>query len=206
MLPTTSQSTPSIPSGVSATTALMGALLDGDVGPGSLSESPLGVPTSPAAHRSQLWQRAADEPYGMPRRFGLGTIMLLTTLFGILLTALIENGVPRLGVAVVVTFVFLIGAAQVILFGGKHPRKASIVAGAILVALIAVSVGLVERNFRGQVDRNFLGTALFGLPLWASLGGLFGYASGGIVAGIFLIMDHAEQAQDWIKRYARHEA
>lgn len=132
---------------------------------------------------------AGDEPFGVPRRFGIGTILVVTTAFGLLLSLLQALGAPPGVVWFVIVFVSLVGLGQMLLFGAKQPRKASIFVGMIGLPLMT-AVTLVFFSPRGiHVDEEFCMTfaaAIFGAG--------FGYLAGGVVAGVFLIMDGVEQA------------
>ena len=132
---------------------------------------------------------AGDEPFGVPRRFGIGTILVITTAFGLLLSLLQNAGAPPGVVWFVIVFVSLIGLGQMLLFGGSHPRKASIVTGEICFPLmIAAAVALFKpsRTLPGEMAWVVFTSLVFG--------GGFGYLAGGVVAGVFLIMDGVEQA------------
>ncbi len=127
---------------------------------------------------------------GVPRRFSLGRLMLITAFFAVLFGLLSWlDAHPILFVAVGV-FVVLVGLAQVFLFSGKKPRKASVVAGSAVGALIVV-VGFLVDLFTGGVP---FGDILFGmffaLPVMtgisALLGGVLGYMAGCLIAGVFL--------------------
>ena len=128
-----------------------------------------------------------DEPFGVPRRFGIGTIMIITAAFGVLLSLLQALGAPPWVVWFVVIFVSLIGVGQMLLFGARRPRRASIITGAVCLPLMTLAT-LSLAGPRG-LDRE-APCACFAAVLF---GGGFGYLAGGVVAGVFLIMDAIEQ-------------
>lgn len=75
---------------------------------------------------------------GVPRRFGLGKLMLITAFFAVLFAVLsCLNAHPLVFVAVA-GFVTLVGLSQAILFSGKMPRQASVVTGSVVCALMPV--------------------------------------------------------------------
>lgn len=128
------------------------------------------------------------KPFGVPRRFGIGTILVVTTAFGLLLAALRALGAHPGVVAFVVAFISLVGAGQMLLFRGVQPRKASIVAGTFSLPLLTI-VAWVLRNPRPP---GFGGFPCFVVTA-ALLGGACGYLAGGVAAGVFLIMDAVER-------------
>jgi hypothetical protein len=88
-------------------------------------------------------------------------------------------------------FFALVTIGQAVLFGGKKPRQASIVVGTAL-AFLAALIG-IHRN------------ASTGYPLWylcamvlisLIFGAIAGYLAGGLIAGIFLVLDRVERRRD----------
>lgn len=130
-----------------------------------------------------------NEPFGVPRRFGIGTILVVTTAFGLLLSLLQALGAPPGVVWFVIAFVSLVGLGQMLLFGAKQPRMASIVVGAICLPLMTFAT-FVFASPRGA-DSEEAVCVTFAAAIF---GGGFGYLAGGVVAGVFLVMDGVEQA------------
>jgi hypothetical protein len=124
--------------------------------------------------------------------------MLLMTLYSVLF-ALLGMGNAPAGVFLVLT-VFLtgIGAAQSLLYGGRSPRAASVVAGMVLCPLITLGVfvymSVVRRfkistgEFEEIVGGLFCATFFYG-PILGYLGGIF-------VASIFLFRTSDRSAMD----------
>jgi hypothetical protein len=137
---------------------------------------------------------AGAEPFGVPRRFGIGTILVVTTAFGLLLSLLQVLGAPPGVVWFVIVFISLVGLGQMLLFGAKQPRMASIVVGAICLPLMTFAT-LVFVSPRGVDGEEAACTTMAA----AIFGGGFGYLAGGVVAGVFLIMDGVEQALAGLK-------
>ena len=139
-----------------------------------------------------LWQKV----YCVPRRFGLGTIFVVMTLFALLFSAMTSWGLPGESILILAGFLVCVGVAQMLLFGGKRPRAASMAAGAVFpFALIVVfvlfdvfyfGVGFNTLEIRSQINELFD-------PGYAILGAVTGYAGGGVVAAVFLIMDFVER-------------
>jgi hypothetical protein len=114
--------------------------------------------------------------FSVPRRYDLATLMAVMMAYACLFGALRACGAHPAFVLWVAGFLTTIGAAQAILFGGKSPRAASVLAGmAYTVATFAVLMvieGLIEICF-------LLAGVLHGAML--------GYVGGVIVAGVFLV-------------------
>ena len=82
-------------------------------------------------------QSAGDDlPHeaGFPRRFGIGTLLVVTTMFGVLFAGLQALGCPPIVFFLALLFFTAVGLGQAFLFGGKHPRRASVIVGAVFVA------------------------------------------------------------------------
>jgi hypothetical protein len=134
-------------------------------------------------------EHQAEEVFGVPRRFGVGTILVITTAFGLLLSLLQALGAPVGVVVFVVAFVSLIGVGQMLLFDGTQPRRASLLAGLIgLPLLLGLTIGFFvpHRGRNNEIVCPICAAIIFGPPS--------GYLAGGIVAGVFLIMDAIEKS------------
>jgi uncharacterized protein YhhL (DUF1145 family) len=127
---------------------------------------------------------------GMPRQFSIGTAMILTALFALLLGLLRTIGATPFMFAVASVFVVAIAACQAVLFGGRNPRKASVLAGAamglLLFARFAVLLLWREQGYR-YFDPN--GYAILGFMgvMSTLVGTLFGYVAGWFIAAVFLV-------------------
>ena len=125
-------------------------------------------------------RRQPAEPARVPRRFGMGTLLLAVTLYGLLFSLLQATGASW-GVYLVVSgYLALIALAQMLLFGGKKPRLASFVAGGACGSVLGVCGAVVDHANPAQ------------WPAYAFqgffLGGLLGYAAGCLLAGVFLLL------------------
>ena len=114
---------------------------------------------------------------GVPRRFGVAVMLVVTTMYAVLFAAIrtwvvvATLGPPAPAIiaalfVVIVGFFTIVGLSQAILFKGRNPRWASIVTGTILgppaamgVMLLASAPGL------NSVDKLLAGL-ICGLPLW----------------------------------------
>lgn len=130
-----------------------------------LQSHPLAAPTEEAAR--------------VPRRFGVGVLMILVTVFAVLFAVLnMLDADPRVFSIVGVLFLG-VTAAQVLLFGGERPRQASIVAGAVLLPLAIFVVVMADALRRGANVGSAIGGALAGGLLCAlPSGAICGYLAG----------------------------
>ncbi len=132
--------------------------------------------------------RRAGEAYGVPRRFGIGTILVITTAVGLLLTVLQGVLLHPPAVADVVAFLCMIGVGQVLLFKGQQPRKASIIVGTFGVLLLTFVQPFVSGS-----QRVWFGFDPVQWAIGAFFGAFFGYVAGYAVAGVFLFADAIER-------------
>ncbi len=125
---------------------------------------------------------------GVPRRFGLDKLMIITAFYAVLFGLLSWLGAPPILFVAVAVFFTVVGLAQVFLYSGKKPRKASIVAGSVLCASIPV-VTMVAGLWLGRGNFNVVmfitRFAVFAAVL-ALVGGLLGYVTGCLIASVFL--------------------
>jgi uncharacterized protein YhhL (DUF1145 family) len=124
---------------------------------------------------------------GVPRQFGVGTALLMMTMFAVLFSVLRSLHVPAKEFAFIALFFFGVGAGQALLFHGQQPRRASIVMGIVMIYILGVfELMLVER--RSPV-------ALLELIGPAFCGGImYGYLAGRLIAGVFLVRDKLTSA------------
>ena len=137
------------------------------------------------------WLNWMPKATGVPRRFSLGRLMLITAFYAVLFSLLSCLDAHPIVFAMVAVFFTGIGLGQVFLFKGKRPRKASIVAGSILSALMWSGMFVVATwgelaNF-GPFDILLWLLVIAIITIFAApVGGFFGYAAGCLIAGIFL--------------------
>lgn len=126
---------------------------------------------------------------GVPRRFGVGVLLILVTFFAVLFAFLssFDYG-PKVFAVVGVLFVG-VAAGQSLLFGGEKPREASIVVGIILFPLELLGLAVYEQ-MTGQFGRgSIVENVVPGLLCSVVPGALFGYLAGCLTAGVFFVMD-----------------
>lgn len=151
-------------------------------------------PTNPEIVIAELAEstvrRPASKPYGVPRRFGVGTILIVTAAYGVLLAILRLAGWPPGYILWALAFISVVGLGQMFWFGSKRPREASIVTGAVVLPVFLLVWSAGVNHYEP------LASICCGLVCSVPFGGTAGYLAGGVVAGVFLIMDAVEQALD----------
>ena len=138
--------------------------------------------------------RPANQPFGVPTRFGIGTLLVVTAAYGALLALLRALDWDPRAIVWMVVFVSLVGLGQMLLFGSRRPREASLLAGAVCLPAITIFTLIVHR-VEGQAPQEsgcvLISALFFGAPA--------GYLAGGVVAGVFLMMD---AVQRWLGRFS----
>lgn len=119
--------------------------------------------------------------YLVPQRFGVGTIMLGTALFGLLFAVMKWLDAPVPLIVAVASFLSCVALGQVIF--QRAPRLASAVIGAIFHPALAVAYIATDP----VVDPSGVVAAVVG---YAIFGALVGYITGGLIAGVFLVSDY----------------
>ena len=121
---------------------------------------------------------------GVPRRFGIGTMILLTVVFALLFGVLNRHDVLPAPFAYILILVAEVAACQVLLFKGNDPRAASIVGGSVITYLMSVVVCLTTdfgpRDFTREMTFSFLGISLL-----LFIGAFLGYLVGSLITAIF---------------------
>lgn len=136
-------------------------------------------------------EKLGAESYGAPRVFDIFTIFAVTLAFALLFTCL-KFLQPALGMELAPTvvsfsvFVTLVGVAQMLLWHGKKPRPASLVAGPIIWFVIGTANVLIYSGVRGL-------PMAFGIVCSMPVGVFAGYLAGALVAGVFLLADRFRQ-------------
>lgn len=123
---------------------------------------------------------------GVPRRFGMGTLLLITAMYAVLFAVLRALGLPPSAFLFVALFFTAVGLGQMLLFKGEHPRRASIVVG--------MAFHLANGLLRFGYEAVRFGTHALPDPCSAFVtvivgGGIAGYLCGLLIAAIFLLID-----------------
>jgi len=160
-------------------------------------ESAGGTPGLPG--KAKVWGapfglKPSQPAVSVPRRFSVGTMMILVTAFAMLLGILKTVGVPPLEFAAISLFIAGVGVCQVLLFKGMDPRKASFFGGMISFAVVAVLVALVA-VFQAPSVEIAIEVVFYGCLFAPIFGGPLGYAAGCLVAAIFLVRKEPDDAE-----------
>lgn len=157
-----------------------------------MPEFPENPPPLPRFKPPELPQPVKTRVYGVPRRYGLDTILVVVTLFAVLFGLLTWTGLHPVLIGLFVLFIAGVGVSQAVFFGGKNPRLASVLGGLamwILIGIGAVAVASYRSGDRWPRPEDFF-CLLFG-GVWFSP--LLGYVAGTFVAGVFMILEWVEQ-------------
>jgi hypothetical protein len=138
---------------------------------------------APVATERRLGPDWDTPAVGVPRRFGLGILFMMTTMYALLFAVLQLLGAPVEVFLVIVVFFTGVGFGQTILYGGQYPRAASIWTGAVLLPLEILALMLVPGARKGSLEE--MVSLLVISPL---LGAGLGYLAGGLAAGAFVLL------------------
>jgi hypothetical protein len=138
-------------------------------------------PTSPFA-----FENPAPAQYVVPRRFGMAAILGIITALAVLFGGFhVYDAHPVLYLFFGVQSI-VICLAQ--MFYGKTPRAASAITGGILMPVFLILTAAVLSPRR--IDEAELFCTVIGC---VPVGAFFGYLTGTMAAGVFLLMDTAER-------------
>jgi hypothetical protein len=138
------------------------------------------------------WGAAWDKKpaVGMPRKFSMAVMMMMVTLFAIMFSILRWFDALPVYYGVFGVLVFGVTMGQMVLFGGKYPRAASIWSGAVLLPVEIGAINLFSDFIR--VYYNIFAritTTIFYMIFTVPVGALFGYLAGGLTAGVVLLLE-----------------
>lgn len=140
--------------------------------------------SAPAAGSLFSFESPGPAQFVVPRTFGMSAILGIMTALAVLFGGFrIYNAHPVLYLFFGMQVLFICVAQM---FHGKTPRFASVVAGGVLLPLFML-------GWIGLWDRRAANGALCLLVLSVPIGGFFGYLTGTMAAGVFLVMDAAEK-------------
>ena len=133
---------------------------------------------------SALETSAIAREAGVPRRFGVGTLLVITTMYAMLFAILRACGASPLVFVVLALLFTAVGLGQIFLFKGQRPQRASMIAGACFF----VGLYVVYRVVIGD-EYFYLPFAPFDPVEGAFFGAIYGYFAGLLTAGTFLVID-----------------
>jgi hypothetical protein len=142
------------------------------------------------AHRINCVPPTKPSPkiYSAPRHFDLATIFAVTSAYSLLFGAMSGLRFPPIACVTVAGFISLVGVGQAMLYGGKQPRKASALAGAIIYAVVQSVMIYASSIPQSAPSTSILMLLVFAQGLIA--GAICGYIAGVMVGGIFLVADN----------------
>ena len=134
------------------------------------------------------WRK--EREVGVPRRFAISMLIVLTTIYGLLFRALTALQLPISVISILALFFTGVILSQAILFHGTRPRDASVYSGAILAPLLVVlaaldSVTLGWTGWRPFAEGIGLPAAGAMMAWVVVIGGSFGYLLGALTASVF---------------------
>jgi MFS family permease len=139
--------------------------------------------------KGQPNSRLADlrrKTYRVPRRYGIGTVLIVIAAFSVMLGVLRLLGAHPILCCIIIGLFVVVAIAQLI--GPESPRKASMIGGALYVLVVGIVLSVMSPG--GGV------VVLLALIIATPLGALLGYVAGGLFASIFLCIDAANQLRD----------
>ncbi len=136
----------------------------------------------------------SETEVGVPRRFSIGTLFVLLTLYGVLFRLLVLLGTDAKWTGVTCLLFATVTVGQMLLFRGVKPRAASIVTGAIACPAMLVGVAIDEmltqwigwEPLNGGLNRP--GAFFAAMLLLAMIGSALGYLVGGTMASVFYVI------------------
>ena len=129
------------------------------------------------------WRDRGVTTYSFPRRFGLGTLLIVTLAFGILTALCRWFEWPAWLVLGILLFFGLVSAAQFAL--DRAPREASVLTGSVVLA--GCFFALRAANDQRMAWFTSLDVVFF-VATCAFFGGLVGYCTGTLVGSVFMFM------------------
>ena len=124
-----------------------------------------------------------EDLYCVPRRYDLSSMFAISVAYALLFSILRGLSVPPTGIFLTGIFFAVVGAAQAILFEGKKPREASIIAGGVAGFIGVIVYAVVEV---GMSPSTIISASMCSL-VWCPLAGYF---AGTSIGGIWLTADY----------------
>jgi hypothetical protein len=129
---------------------------------------------------------APARTYQVPRRFGLGSVLVVTAFFCVLFGAM-RYWIPPLAMAYIGLQILAAGVMQMVM--RDQPRGGSALAGAILLPTFVISsMVYVGRGYPQEPAE-----LVMSIVCSAVGGGLLGYTAGVLIAAVFMLMQMADE-------------
>jgi hypothetical protein len=127
---------------------------------------------------------APARTYQVPHRFGIGSVLVVTAFFCLLLGAM-RYWVPPLAIAYIGLQILAAAVMQVVM--RSQPRGGSALAGAVLLPAFLIGVAIYQGDAYIPPSEEFVRS------LFCSVigGGLVGYSAGVLIAAVFMFMHMA---------------
>ncbi len=138
------------------------------------STEPENLDSAPGHHRQAV---------GMPRQYGLRTMLVITVIYAVLFAFLASLDAPPAAFIVPAVFLAGVGLAQMFLFRGRRPREASLLGGSCL-CMAGAATGVVMMHVAGERGD---GVLLWIVVLTPALGAVCGYLVGAMIGAPFLV-------------------
>jgi hypothetical protein len=135
-------------------------------------------------------QPARQEIACVPRRFGVGTLLVVTGAYAALITALKALDAPTEVIVWTCLYLTGIGVAQMV-SGPRKARIASIIVGSALLLTTFLALELYYHRYHGWPPLS-APDVCFGLACVVISAPLLGAMGGVLVAGVFLLMRYAD--------------
>ena len=131
---------------------------------------------------------AVEDTYTVPKRFGMKTMLLVTTVFGILLATAEWTMIPTFVLVFYACFLLSVCVSQ--MFFQAMPRAISILVGACFMPSVVYASLFFDIDPASIVAQILPRFHVDDPLLWLFvIGGFLGYLSGTVMAGVFLIVD-----------------
>ncbi len=159
------------------------------------ADIPNDLSVGPAETKSSEESATKTAPHeaGVPRRFGMGILLVIMTMYAVLFAVLKALGTPPLGFVLIAGFFTVVGLGQMILFKGKRPRRASVLVGGCFLPCLYLGVVIYQRWRPHPPD--LIGGLIGGIIQ----GCLLGYLAGLLIAAVFLFIDKVKHVRDKLR-------
>ena len=136
----------------------------------------------------------SEREVGVPRRFSIGTLFVLLTLYAVLFRLLVLLGTNTVWTGIICLFFAIVTTGQIVLLRGVRPRAASVISGALACPAILIAL-VIDESSAQLTGWTLLADGLSrpaafasALLLLTSVGLGLGYFVGGVLASVFYVI------------------